>query len=294
VLAEGVLERRDDPRVLDRGGWWAVVLTFEGDLRLYRFAQVRPAPLPVPLGAWLGPWEGEWTSSLDADDYRTGVEVIRDRIRDGDVYQVNLCRVLSAPIGADADPWALAALLARGNPAPYSGVIDVPAAGAHRGDRVVCASPELFLGRDGRRVTSSPIKGTAVDATGLLPKDEAENVMIVDLVRNDLQRVCVPGSVEVVSLLEVEQHPGLVHWCTSSRPSVAGWWTAPDGRSCSPRPARRARCPERRNPVPCARWRIWNPCRGAPTAEAWDGWTPRRGPAAWPSGSGRSGGTTGG
>src|SRR5512134_862522 len=91
VLAEGVLERQDDPRVLDRGGWWAVVLTFEGDLRLYRFAQVRPAPLPEPVGPWLGPREGEWTSSLDADAYRAGVAVIRDRIRDGEVYQANLC-----------------------------------------------------------------------------------------------------------------------------------------------------------------------------------------------------------
>lgn len=226
VLADGLVERSSDLRVLDAGGWWAVVVTFEGDVRLYRFEDVRPAPLPVPPTAWCGPRPGDWTSSLDADAYRAGVAAVRERIREGDVYQVNLCRVLSAPIGPDADPWALAARLARGNPAPYAGVIDVPPAGGHPGDRVVCASPELFLARDGRRVTSSPIKGTAVDAAGLLPKDEAENVMIVDLVRNDLQHVCRPGTVEVTALLAVEDHPGLVHLVstvTGELADGAGW-----------------------------------------------------------------------
>jgi para-aminobenzoate synthetase component 1 len=79
------------------------------------------------------------------------------------------------------------------------------------GVAVASASPERFLARDGDRVWSSPIKGTAATADGFLPKDRAENVMIVDLVRNDLGRVCRWGSVWVPSLLEVEQHPGLFH-----------------------------------------------------------------------------------
>ena len=79
------------------------------------------------------------------------------------------------------------------------------------GCQVASASPERFLRRDGDRVASSPIKGTAADPSGFLPKDRAENVMIVDLVRNDLGRVCEWGSVEVPALCAVEQHPGLVH-----------------------------------------------------------------------------------
>jgi para-aminobenzoate synthetase component 1 len=99
----------------------------------------------------------------------------------------------------------LAAVLERGNPAPYAAVLDVP------GARVVSASPELFIRRDGDVLTSAPIKGTAPTAEELLPKDTAENVMITDLVRNDLQRVCHPGTVEVTGLLRLERHPGLVH-----------------------------------------------------------------------------------
>jgi para-aminobenzoate synthetase component 1 len=216
-----------DPRALESGGWWAVVVTFEGDVRLYRFARVRPARLPRAGGPWRGPRLGEWTSSLGGDRYRAGVTAVRDRIRTGEVYQVNLCRVLSAPVDAEADPWALAGRLAHGNPAPYAGVIDVPPDGGDTGgDRIVCASPELFLRRDGRAVASSPIKGTAVDAAGLLPKDRAENVMIVDLVRNDLQRVCSPGTVEVTSFLALEEHPGLVHLVSTVSGQLAdraGW-----------------------------------------------------------------------
>jgi len=217
---------------LDRGGWWAVVLTFEGDVRLFRFARVRRAPLPPPRRPWAGPAPGDWTSSLDEAAYRAGVTEIRRRIREGDVYQVNLCRVLSARLPAGAprpDPWALAARLARGNPAPFAGVLDVPPgddAVDGAGAWIVSASPELFLRREGDVVTSSPIKGTAVEPGGLLPKDEAENVMIVDLVRNDLQRACRPGSVAVPSLLAVERHPGLVHLVSTVTGRLvegAGW-----------------------------------------------------------------------
>ena len=88
------------------------------------------------------------------------------------------------------------------------------------------ASPELFVRRAGRTVWSSPIKGTARDASLLTPKDEAENVMIVDLVRNDLGRVCEWGSVTVPALLAVEHHPGLVHLVSTVRGTLregCGW-----------------------------------------------------------------------
>ena len=108
---------------------------------------------------------------------------------------------------------ALGAALAEGNPAPYSAVVRIPAVGCH----VASASPERFLSRDGDIVESRPIKGTAPDPSGLTDKDRAENVMIVDLVRNDLGRVCEFGSVEVPDLLALEHHPGLVHLVSTVR-----------------------------------------------------------------------------
>ncbi|MGZ4626883.1 MAG: chorismate-binding protein [Kineosporiaceae bacterium] len=232
VLAEGPVEASTDPRRLDGGGWWAVVVTFEGEARLWRFARTTPAPVP-PTGpsdtSWAGPAPNEWTTSLDADAYRRGVQEVRRRIREGDVYQVNLCRVLSAPVPDTADPWALADVLRRGNPAPYAGVVDVPDLDGVPGLRLVSASPELFLRREPDPddpaesiLTSAPIKGTAPTPGGLLPKDTAENVMITDLVRNDLQRVCRPGSVEVTGLLQVEHHPGLVHLVSTVRGRLRG------------------------------------------------------------------------
>lgn len=204
-LATGLAEVTDDPARLDSGGWWAVVQSFEGAFRAARFTEVRQAPLPA-RPAWTGPERGEWRSSLGRAAYVAAVGEIRARIAAGGVYQANLCRVLSAPAPRDADVVALAHVLAAGNPAPYAGVLDVPGVG-----RVCSASPELFLSRRGRRVESAPIKGTAAEPAGLTDKDRAENVMIVDLVRNDLGRVCETGSVEVPSLLRVEEHPGLVH-----------------------------------------------------------------------------------
>jgi para-aminobenzoate synthetase component 1 len=168
---------------------------------------------------------------MDRSAYRCGVREIRRRILEGEVYQANLCRLVSTAADPDdpaaEDPWALAAVLARGNPAPHAGVIDVPAHGGLPATRIVSASPELFLARDVDLVTSSPIKGTGVTAADLLPKDTAENVMIVDLVRNDLQHVCRPGTVEVSRLLEVEHHPGLVHLVSTVRGRLAEGVTWP-------------------------------------------------------------------
>jgi para-aminobenzoate synthetase component I len=89
------------------------------------------------------------------------------------------------------------------------------------GLRIACASPECFLRRDGDWVESSPIKGTAATRDGFLAKDHAENVMIVDLVRNDLGRVCTYGSISVPRLCEVEAHPGLFHLVSTVRGRLA-------------------------------------------------------------------------
>lgn len=209
LLATGLREVARDPAALERPGWWAVVGTFEGAWTFARFADVRPAP--PPRGVWSGPAPDAWHSSLDRSAYESGVRAIRDHIAVGDVYQANLCRVMSAPIAPTDQPAGLNERLIRGNPAPYAGIVDLP----EHGVRVVTASPELYLSRDGDLVMSSPIKGTGRTEQDLLPKDTAENVMIVDLVRNDLSRVAAAGSVSVPELCVVEKHPGLVHLVSS-------------------------------------------------------------------------------
>ena len=205
-LCTGLLDVTSDLGALEGQGFWSVVAPFAGPPVCARWAVVRPAQ-PWPGAPWRGPRPDQWRSSLDRAGFEAGVRSIREAIAAGDVYQVNLTRRLSAPLPPDAEIAALGAALAEGNPAPYSAVVDLPAHGV----RVASASPERFLRRDADLVASSPIKGTAATAEGLLPKDRAENVMIVDLVRNDLGRVCEWGSIAVPGLLEVEPHPGLVH-----------------------------------------------------------------------------------
>ncbi|WP_243761799.1 chorismate-binding protein [Streptomyces sp. YIM 98790] len=222
TLATGLRDVTRDPAALDSAGWWAVVADYEGGLLCARFDQVRPAPLPPPVRPWPGPPRDGWTSSLDRDAYTAGVRRIREHIAAGEVYQANLCRVLSAPLDPAADIEALAARLARGNPAPYAGTVRLPGHGVE----IATASPELYLRRRGSTVDSGPIKGTGRTEADLLPKDHAENVMIVDLVRNDLGRVCAPGTVTVPELCVVEKHPGLVHLVSTVRGELApgaGW-----------------------------------------------------------------------
>jgi para-aminobenzoate synthetase component 1 len=122
---------------------------------------------------------------------------------------VNLTRRLECD---DAlDPVALHAALSRAHPAPHLTLLDLPDLGP--GTAVVSASPERFLRVRHRDVETRPIKGTAASSAVLREsaKDRAENVMIVDLARNDLGRVCEPGSIRVPSLCTIESHPGLHH-----------------------------------------------------------------------------------
>jgi len=221
----GLEDLSGDLGVLDKPapGVWVVVLPFDEPPVCARFAVAgperpsergtgpeRPSPATRP---WAGPPPGSWTSSLDGPGYAKRVDVIREAIAAGDVYQVNLCRRLSAPVASGADLAALGATLATGNPAPHQALVWLPAAGV----AVASASPERFLRRRGRSVQSEPIKGTTATGGTFGPKDRAENVMIVDLVRNDLGRVCEPGSVRVPTLCRPEPHPGLVHLVSSVR-----------------------------------------------------------------------------
>lgn len=211
-MASGLVAVSSDVDVLDTEGRWAVLLPYDAPPVLARFERWEPGSPDDVAGEWAGP--EDWHSSMDRDAYVDAVEEVRDRIAAGDVYQANVCRVLAAalPDPARSDIGGLHALLERGNPAPYAGMLRLPEHGVH----VACASPELFLrvgSSEGARrtIASGPIKGTGRFPEDLTDKDRAENVMIVDLVRNDLSRVSTPGSIAVPDLLALEQHPGLVH-----------------------------------------------------------------------------------
>ena len=223
-LARDAVEFAHNVECLDGGGFWAVVVTFEGDVTCVRFAQVSTMQMTneqAPTVSDWAPLTGDWSTSLDETAYRSGVTQIRDRIAAGDVYQACLCRVMSHPLSDDADLASLGTLVAHGNPAPFASRIHVPEAGLD----VLSASPEAFLIRNAGRIESRPIKGTATSLSTMLTKDYAENVMIADLVRNDLSAVCRPGTVSVDALCAPEDHPGLTHLVTTVsgqlRPAVA-------------------------------------------------------------------------
>jgi para-aminobenzoate synthetase/4-amino-4-deoxychorismate lyase len=146
--------------------------------------------------------------------YLAAVEEVIGRIHRGDFYQMNLCVRLHARLGR-TPPVVFARVAAELRPA-YAGLVSGPTADRSAGT-VMSFSPELFLRVRGRRVTTAPIKGTAPrTAAGETmlrssAKDAAENVMIVDLMRNDLSKVCRPGTVAVDELLGMQPHPGVWH-----------------------------------------------------------------------------------
>jgi para-aminobenzoate synthetase component 1 len=170
-----------------------------------------PCPLPLLVArrraganvARGGFTVGEWEPTWPADEYGDAIDEVRAAISRGDVYQVNLVQHLSAPFAGD--PTALAQSLASLHPLqprPFAG----------HGWAIVSASPELFLSRRGRRVTTKPIKGTRPAGMDIDDaKDTAEHTMIVDLERNDLSRVCEPGSVRWPELMEQRQLAGVTH-----------------------------------------------------------------------------------
>jgi para-aminobenzoate synthetase component 1 len=146
---------------------------------------------------------GEWERSWDDEAYAEAIEQVRAAIARGDVYQANVVQHLVAPFAGD--PWALALALRHLRPLSPRPLIGP-------GWAIVCASPELLLARSGRRLVTAPIKGTrpaGVDVEG--EKDGAEHVMIVDLERNDLARVCEPGSVRWPELMAQRELAGVTH-----------------------------------------------------------------------------------
>ncbi|WP_182083875.1 anthranilate synthase component I family protein [Aureimonas sp. ME7] len=186
--------------------------------RLDFFAEALARPIEPPA---FEPRSVVWTSSRTASEYAAEVERVKALILAGDVYQANLSRRMHAALPEGFDPFALYGRLREVNPAPFAAYLEEPAR------TIASASPELFLRLRGREVETRPIKGTArraadeaadraaADTLLASEKDRAENVMIVDLLRNDLSRVCEADSVVVPELCALESYAGLHHLVSS-------------------------------------------------------------------------------
>lgn len=157
------------------------------------------------------------SSNFTKREYLENIEAIKERIRCGDTYQTNLTQRLTAELPASTTPERIFLRLREHHPAPFAAFIK-------RSDStVVSASPERFFKVEGSTITTSPIKGTRPRSRDSVQdeihrhelrsshKDIAENTMIVDLLRNDLGRVCEFGSVRVEKLCDLEEHPTLFH-----------------------------------------------------------------------------------
>ena len=185
-----------------------------------RFGELcRRAEAPVPPAH--GYRCGDFLLAPSAAEHKAAVAKAVDYIWRGDIFQANICLRLEASFDGDPlDAFCQAAAVLR---PPYAAFIRMP------GGAVASLSPELFLRRTGRAVVTRPIKGThrrsahprtAARQRAELErsaKNRAENVMIVDLMRNDLSRVCAAGSVQVPCLLAAEPHPGVWHLVSEVR-----------------------------------------------------------------------------
>jgi para-aminobenzoate synthetase component 1 len=214
VLPDAAFGLYDTILVLDHATRRAVLRTAGDGTRLLR--RFRNAP-PVPPVDWTP--RGVWREETDGDAYRSGVETVRRFIAAGDIYQANLTLRRLAPLPPGLAPSMLYRRLRALTPAPFAALLDLGA-----GRWIASASPERFLAVDAAgRVETRPIKGTrprgrtpdedAALAAELLAsaKDRAENLMIVDLLRNDLSRVCAVGSVRVPVLCGLETFPRVHH-----------------------------------------------------------------------------------
>jgi para-aminobenzoate synthetase/4-amino-4-deoxychorismate lyase len=189
------------------GRWWFEALWSSARApRLrerLRELRARAAAAPEPRECATGPWRAVPGPS----GHGLAVSACRRRIHAGDLFQANICAALEARLqGSAVDLFARAAAELRPDRAAFlSGPWGA----------VASLSPELFLERRGRRVRSAPIKGTRpadeAEALSASAKDRAENVMIVDLVRNDLGRVCAPGTIRVESLARTRAHVNVAH-----------------------------------------------------------------------------------
>jgi len=178
-------------------------------------------------------------STLDRPAYHRAFARVQEHIRRGDVYQINLTQRFDAEVRGDG--WAAYRRLRDINPAPYSAFLDYPFG------QIMSSSPERFLHVAGAHVETKPIKGTrprhvdpAVDRRfaeelAASPKDRAENVMIVDLLRNDLGKTCIPGSIEATKIFEIEHFANVHHMVSTIEGELSPGYSALDLlRGCFP------------------------------------------------------------
>ncbi|WP_434625070.1 aminodeoxychorismate synthase component I [Pseudomonas sp. Z1-29] len=189
-----------------------------GENQRQRLIELFSQPTAAPLSSFS--LDGPMAPDLDAEAYRQAFERIQAYIQAGDCYQVNFAQRFRAPCQGDA--WAAYQALRAACPTPFSGFQSLPEGGA-----VLSLSPERFVQVSEGHVETRPIKGTrprgttpeddAAHAAELLasPKDRAENLMIVDLLRNDLGRTCRIGSVRVPELFSLESYPNVHHLVSS-------------------------------------------------------------------------------
>ncbi|WP_395665457.1 aminodeoxychorismate synthase component I [Methylocella sp.] len=176
-----------------------------------------------------------FASNFTREGYERAVAEVIERILAGDIFQANLSQRFAAPVPDGFDPFGFYRRLRAVNPAPFAAFLE------HEGFAIASASPERFLRVDGSFVETRPIKGTRPRFThdALLDmlqtkalsesrKDRAENVMIVDLLRNDLSRVCAPGSVKVPHLCAVETYASVHHLVSTVTGRLAEGFTPVD------------------------------------------------------------------
>ncbi|OCK54174.1 aminodeoxychorismate synthase component I [Bradyrhizobium sp. LMTR 3] len=171
---------------------------------------------------------GAWHSNFSREGYIAAVQRVIDLILAGDVFQANVAQRFSARLSSSFDPLAFYCQLRSLNPAPFAALL------RYGKLTVASSSPERFLKLDGRQVETRPIKGTIARSADseddrrraelLLAseKDRAENTMIVDLLRNDLSRVCTPQSVEVPELCALESYASVHHLVSTVTGELAG------------------------------------------------------------------------
>jgi len=179
------------------------------------------ADLDVPMpGLPLAPPQG--IDEEDPQRFLAGVLRIHEHLCDGDVFQVNLSRRWTAHYAGPPSPASLMLSLRAANPAPFAGLLQQP------GWAVVSSSPERLVESRGGLLQTRPIAGTRPRVAGdddaarireltTHPKERAEHVMVIDLERNDLGRVCVPGSVQVDELMAVESYAHVHHIVSNVR-----------------------------------------------------------------------------
>lgn len=183
--------------------------------------------------------QGSWQSNMSRAEYGEKFARIQEYLAAGDCYQINLTQRFSAPY--QGDEWQAYCLLASANKAPFSAFIRLPESA------LLSLSPERFLLLDGRHIETKPIKGTrprhpdpATDQQVALElaqadKDRSENLMIVDLLRNDIGRVSRPGSVSVPHLFAVESFPAVHHLVSTIHGELDARWQGVDLlRACFP------------------------------------------------------------